>query len=414
MLRFGLIGAGGIGAVHGRWAARHRGAEFCAVADPSAVARQNFADQYGASAYASHADMLAAEKLDVVSIAAPHNQLAPIARDCLNAGCHVLLEKPMALHIAQGQALIDLAEARGLKLGVCYQYRSFETPKLIKQIIDSGEIGDIRQIIWTWNELRSDAYFTGKSWRQSWAGAGSGLVMNQLIHDLDLLRWFAGDEAEVQAMATTQSHDIAMEDAISANIRFEGGALCSISGSINHSHAGNYRAILGDKGLIVIPDAKPLAHNPNDRVKVGIYQHPVADAVARYTDDHQQSAIKWRALNSHGGGRFRAIASSIKGHLRPVVKPMLSVRPTQAKAPVNGHGKLLWQFFDAIADDTALPDGLSADNALATLECANALIQSAAKRGSVKLPLDPAAYAELFDSLCDGSASLQKDADGQA
>jgi len=406
MLRYGLIGAGGVGQIHARWAARHPNVEFCAIADPSAGT--GLALSAGAKHYADYQKMLDQERLDAVSIAIPHHALAMVGANCLAAGCNILMEKPLARHIAEAGKLLERASRSNLQVGVCYQYRNFASPRSIKQIIDSGQIGAVRHIVWTWQELRPASYYTNTPWRGSWQGAGGGLLMNQLIHDLDLIRWFAGDVENVQASLLNQAHDTPMEDALSASIRFRNGALATISATLNQSRTHNYRAIMGTKGLIVLPDAKMMASDPNDTILIGTYDQGTDAAIASYADDHQQSQIRWKTINS----RPRSARRFLPRWLTPRVRRIADIiRPARhgwdhGNRPLNGHGKSVWDFLDAVINGTCLPAGMSGESAYRTLEIANAMTLSGIEAQAVQFPLDPARYSALFEKLVSGQISI--------
>ena len=410
MLRFGLIGAGSMGQIHLRWAERHPDLTIAAICDLDQDRAQLTARLHGAAAYADYHRMLATERLDCIAIAAPHNQLAQIALACISARCHVLVEKPLARHVAEARAMIEAAHAQGVRLGCIYQYRSFATPRTIKAILDSGAIGSVRQIIWNWHELRSQAYYERLSWRADWCGAGSGLLMNQLSHDIDLLRYLVGEVASVQAALVNHVHDTPLEDALAAQLRLANGALVSLSASINHSAHGNYRAILGTAGVITLPAAQALAGNPNDVIRLGIYEHSVEQAVRGYTDDHRQSAIGWQDIRTRPPAKNRWLP----GFARPAARAMADrIAPQrgqwrEGQIPHDGHGLALWQFIESILMDRPLPDDIDAANALRTLEVLNALIMAGIEQRCVELPVDADAYSALFARLAAGEIDLRK------
>lgn len=404
MLRFALIGAGGIGALHLRWAARHAGVQVVAVCDPDPVRAGDAARPFAAKAYADHRAMLADGGIDFVGIAVPHMHLASIGLDCLNAGCHVLLEKPLARHIGEAAPLLKLAQDKGLKLGCSYQYRSFATPRTIRRLIDEGHIGQVRHIQWNWHELRAASYYTQSPWRGSWEGAGGGLLMNQLSHDIDLLRLFGGPVASVEAQLACHAHDFALEDALAASIRFASGALATVSASINHPRARCQRAILGDKGMIVLPDAQNLAMNPNDVIDLGIYETPIKQAIASQADHHRQPPIRWTRINSNPPARSW-LPGILRPPLRAIADKMVPSRGQwRGQRPTSGHGLALWQFADAIAENGPLPPDLDAASALATLEILNALVLAGTEGRRISLPLDTSAYGEMFARACAGEA----------
>jgi predicted dehydrogenase len=399
MLRWGVVGVKGIGQYHLRAAHSHPQIRVTAVADLDAEAAEAAARSTGARAYTDHRDLLAAGEVDVVSVAVPHAALAPIAADCLRAGCHVLVEKPLARHTDEAAELLRLAQAHRRRIAVAYQYRTYATPLLLKQVIESGQIGQVQQVIWTWNEFRPHAYYARAGWRASWEGAGGGLLMNQISHDVDLLRWLVGDVESVSAHVANHTHATPLDDALAAALRFRNGALGVISAAINSSGAHNTRQIIGTHGLIVIPNAKPLAHNPNDRILIGRYAQPNTEAVTALSGDHGQIPVMWRTLYSRPSRRWERWAKRIR-RLR------LPSAPVQ---PASGHGRIVWDMAEANIEDRA--PLVTGEDAYRTLDVINALLLAALDQRTVSLPLDPQVYRPVYEALVRGERTLTRGVD---
>lgn len=398
MLRWGVIGVKGIGQAHLRAAQAHPEVQVVAAADLDGEAAEAAARSSGARAYTDHREMLAAGGIDVVSVAVPHAALAPLAADCLRAGCHVLVEKPLARHVHEAAELLELAQARGLRIAVAYQYRTYATPTLLKALIDSGEIGQVQQIVWAWNEFRPHAYYARAGWRASWEGAGGGLLMNQISHDVDLLRWLVGDVESVSAHLANQIHATPLEDALAASLRFKNGALGAISASINSPAAHNQRQIIGTHGMIVIPDAKPLAHNPDDRILIGRYAQPNTAAVTALRGEHEQISLTWRTLHSRPFRRDWASWSKR-------VRRRLGLRAAPS-APTSGHRRIVWDMVEAITQGRA--PLVAGEDAYRTLETLNALLLAGLERRVVSLPLAPQDYLPVYDALVRGERGIAR------
>ena len=179
-LRYGVIGINGVGKYHVRWALRrHPDIALAATADLSPHSVTPLPNSV--RCFTDYNDLLAANCVDAVSICLPHHLLAPVTEQCLQAGLHVLVEKPLAMRISEIDRLIDCANTTGKQLAVCFQKRTYVTPRKMKQIIESGELGQLRRAVWIWSSFRTQHYFNRDPWRASWAGVGGGVLISQAM-----------------------------------------------------------------------------------------------------------------------------------------------------------------------------------------------------------------------------------------
>ena len=240
-IRYALIGCGRIAPNH--IAACMNNAddlEICAVCDPVAERMEEvlkpMAQEERAKVrrYADYRDMLEAEKPELCAIATESGRHAAIGLDVLRAGCNVIIEKPIALSIDDARALIAEAEKRGLKLCACHQNRFNKSIRKIRSAVEEGRFGRMlhgaAHIRWN----RGPSYYEQAKWRGTWAQDG-GALMNQCIHNIDLLRWMMGDEVtEVMAYTDNLQHDyIQAEDLGMALVKFASGAYGLIEGTTN-------------------------------------------------------------------------------------------------------------------------------------------------------------------------------------
>lgn len=225
----GIIGLGGIGTIHARALAdlseRTRLVAYSG-GGPDAAAAAGWPDavQVGAR------DVVGHDGVDVVAICSPTETHASLALAALEAGRHVVVEKPLAVTVADAEAVARLAEERGLMVSMVSQ-RRFEPEHLhLKRLLDAGELGELRLAATEVHWYRDDAYYASAPWRTSMAGGG-GSLMNQGVHNVDLLQWLCGPVTEVTAQYATLAHDIDAEDTTVATLRFTGGALGVLSTS---------------------------------------------------------------------------------------------------------------------------------------------------------------------------------------
>lgn len=168
--------------------------------------------------------------VDLVDIVTSSGSHGPIAREALEAGKHVLVEKPMAMTSVQADQLITLARAKGLTLGVVSQRRFEDQHQALKSILDSGAMGRLLLVEISCPYFRDQAYYDSADWRGKIASDG-GAIMNQGIHSVDLMLWFAGPAKSVVGRTATQTHRMEAEDLALGIVTFEGGAFGTLMAS---------------------------------------------------------------------------------------------------------------------------------------------------------------------------------------
>lgn len=167
--------------------------------------------------------------VDVVCVCTPSGLHAQQAIAAAQAGKHVLVEKPIALTLADADAMIAACEKAGVKLGVTFQSRTKAIFQQTKQAIDSGALGTITLGAIMLPFYRGMEYYNLADWRGTWKLDGGGVLMNQGIHEVDLLLWLMGDPVSIQAYAGTLHRDIEVEDVVAATLRFANGALATMT-----------------------------------------------------------------------------------------------------------------------------------------------------------------------------------------
>lgn len=226
-VRTAILGPGKVADTHAR--ALLKLSTLVAVCGRDASKAQTFAERYAIHPYTDLAEMLHAERLDAVVICTPHPQHAENALVALNAGVPVLVEKPMAINLADCDRMIEAAAKNHVALGVVSQRRWYEPVQRVKAAIEAGKIGApilglVQVLGW-----RSAEYFAMDAWRGTWEGEGGGVLVNQAVHQLDLFQWFMGPIVEVYGAWANFNHPtIEVEDTAVAVLRFQNGALGNI------------------------------------------------------------------------------------------------------------------------------------------------------------------------------------------
>jgi predicted dehydrogenase len=200
-----------------------------AVADIRTDRVQRFAEEYRAASYTDYHDLLARSDIDAVSICVPSGLHAKVAVDALQAGKHVLVEKPIALSLADADHMIAVARECDLLLGVVLQNRYNSPMQQVRRAVDEGRLGRLYLGNACVRWYRPQAYYDDE-WHGTWAMDG-GALMNQSIHHIDALQWFMGPVQSVQAYTATLAHRMEAEDVGVAVLRFASGALGTVEGS---------------------------------------------------------------------------------------------------------------------------------------------------------------------------------------
>ncbi len=226
-LRTGIIGCGKVGHTHARALAELPQSEFTAVFSRSADKAERLADEFGVKGFTDLEEML--RKVDAVIVCTPHPFHAGPTVCALEAGVHVLVEKPLASSLEDCDAMIAAARAAGCKLATVCQRRWYVPVKRVKEAIDSGKIGAPALGMVIMLGWRDRPYYESDPWRGTWKMEGGGVLVNQSPHQLDLLQWFMGPIGELFGYWDNLNHPyIEVEDSAVAVIRFKNGALGSI------------------------------------------------------------------------------------------------------------------------------------------------------------------------------------------
>jgi UDP-N-acetyl-2-amino-2-deoxyglucuronate dehydrogenase len=239
-MKYALIGCGRIATNHVK-AVLNNGLDFVAVCDvvPEKIDQllegNGIKDDASVKRYLDYHKMLAENSdLDLIAVATESGKHAAIALDCIDAGVNVIIEKPIAMSIADADEIVYRAEQKGVIVSACHQNRFNVAIQRMRAALENGRFGRLSHgsIHVRWN--RNECYYDQAPWRGTWAEDG-GCLMNQCIHGIDLLRWMMGDEVEEVFGATCQQfHDyLEAEDVGMAVVKFKNGAIGTIEGTTN-------------------------------------------------------------------------------------------------------------------------------------------------------------------------------------
>ncbi|GBF76421.1 hypothetical protein PA598K_04890 [Paenibacillus sp. 598K] len=263
VVRLGVIGLGNMGKGHIRYIVKGEipGLKLTAVSDIAEAGRQWAHDHAGegVNIYTDPYEMLDSGKIDGVLITTPHYSHPELAIACFQRGLHVLLEKPAGVYTKQVREMNEAFTATGLTFSMMYNQRTNPLYRKLKELVDSGELGEIRRTNWiitTW--YRSQSYYDSGTWRATWAGEGGGVLLNQDPHQLDLWQWMIGMmPRRVRAFCYFGKYrDIEVEDDVTAFVEYENGATGVFVTTTGETPGTNRLEIIGDRGKVVIEDDK--------------------------------------------------------------------------------------------------------------------------------------------------------------
>jgi predicted dehydrogenase len=342
-IRMGIVGLGIMGRRYYTMLRALAGVEVTALC----VRHLDTIDDLPGAKFADYRELFASRQIDAVIIATPHYSHPQVAIEALHHGIHVLVDKPLAVHVADGRRMLAAHCDKALRFGVMFQERSRPLYVTIKAMIQGGVLGEIRRVHWIVTDwFRSQAYYQSSSWRATWKGEGGGLLINQCPHNLDLLQWFVGLPVRVTAhLGLGKYHPIEVEDEVNAFLEYHNGATGVFSASTGEAPGTNRLEIAGEKGKLVL-----------EQGKLTFFENAMETSVfSRTTQD----------LFARPPYQMRAIAVDGEG---------------------EGHAGVLKNFRDAILD--GVPLLAPAEEALASLELGNAMLLSGLLHRPVDMPLD--------------------------
>ena len=253
-LGFGFIGAGAIARYHAQAVAASKGGRLAGVASRRLESARAFAQEHGmAFATDDVAKLLAQPGIDAVCITTPSAMHLAPALAAIRAGKHLMIEKPLDSTVAGTDQILREAEAAGVRIGSIFQARFGDAARAVKAAVDGGRFG--RMVLAScyvkWN--RTAEYYTG--WKGRLSEDGGGVIINQAIHGVDLLLWFAGMPVDVFAWSTQRVHRIESEDTCVAVLRFASGAFGTIEGTTAAWPGWSRRIELaGENGSVIMED----------------------------------------------------------------------------------------------------------------------------------------------------------------
>jgi UDP-N-acetyl-2-amino-2-deoxyglucuronate dehydrogenase len=327
MIGFAIIGCGMIARFHARALAEIPGTRIAALVSrtpASAAALLAETNTPPCPVFGSLAEALAAPGVDAVVITTPSGAHAEPAELAAAAGKHIVVEKPLEITGVRCERIITACDRAGVKLCTIFPSRFGDANTALKAAVDAGRFGRLTLGETTCKWWRNQAYYDEGGWKGTQALDGGGALMNQAIHNVDLLLWMMGEVDSVSGFTATLAHDrIEVEDTAVAVLRFKSGALGVIQATTSvHPGYPKTIAVHGDRGSVVIEQ--------DDVLKWDFTPETADDAATR---------ARFAAKVGASGGAADPKAISHEGHRRQLADFVDAIRSNRPPRVDGREGK---------------------------------------------------------------------------
>lgn len=359
-VRIGIIGMGNIGKHHAGYLLEGKVArsQLTAVCSTSPDKLADYAAK-GVKVFGDALELIRSQTVDAVIVATPHYQHTTLGIAAFEAGLHLMVEKPISAHKADAEKLIA-AHRKNPKLvfGGMFQLRVEPRYEKIRALIRNGDLGEIVRVNWVNTDwFRGEAYYASSAWRATWKGEGGGVLLNQCLHNLDVLQWLLGMPARVRGFCQLgRFHQIEVEDNVTAYLEWPNRATGVFVSSTGEAPGANRFEIVGTRGTLVLENGKLM------------FTRNAADMI-----------------------EFSRTAKT--GFSKPDATTEEVPFPNAA-AP---HAALMQNFVNAILDGEALI--APGAEGIHSVELANSMVYSSLLGETLSLPLDSAAWENQLTQL---------------
>jgi predicted dehydrogenase len=356
-VRLGIIGMGNMGKYHAAYLLKNGVArcELTAVCSPNAAAIESFKPL---QIFTNGIELIRSGMVDAVLIATPHFQHTTLGMAAFEKGIHVMVEKPISAHKADAEKLIAAHRKHpDIVFGGMFQQRVESRYLKIRELI-RDELGQIVRVNWINTDwFRTDAYYSSSGWRATWKGEGGGVLLNQCLHNLDMLQWLCGMPERVRGFCELgRFHRIEVEDSVTAYLEWANGATGSFVSSTGEAPGANRLEIVGTRGTLVLENER-LAFTRN------------ATDMTEFSRTAKQGFAKPEATQE-------------------------TIPFENAVAP---HAALTQNFVNAILDGEPLI--APGAEGIHSIELANAMLYSSLLDQTLPLPMDGAAWEAKLNQL---------------
>lgn len=251
-VRIGIIGVGNMGTAHAQNIVDGKvaGMELTALCDSTPERMKSFA---GAKQFSDPHELINSDLVDAVLIATPHYSHTTLGAATLQAGKHLLVEKPISVHKADCQRLIEAHTDKNVVFSAMFNQRTNPNYLKIRDLVKNGELGEIRRVVWIITDwFRTENYYASGGWRATWRGEGGGVLLNQCPHQLDLWQWIFGMPKNLRAFCEIgRYHNIEVEDDVTCYMEYENGCKGVFITTTGEAPGTNRLEITGERGKLV-------------------------------------------------------------------------------------------------------------------------------------------------------------------
>ncbi|MEM9159595.1 MAG: Gfo/Idh/MocA family oxidoreductase [Verrucomicrobiota bacterium] len=371
-LRVGIVGMGLMGSYHAKSIIDDKvpGMKLTGVCDSVEDSVAKWRKRDGVSVFDDFETMLRSGEIEAALIATPHYSHTPLGSAALDAGLHVLVEKPISVHKADCEKLIAAHKNEAKVFAAMFNQRTNPAYAKLKKMIEGGELGIIHRIQWTATDwYRTQSYYDDGGWRATWSGEGGGVLLNQCPHQLDLYQWLFGMPQVVRGFCQYgRFHDIEVEDAVTAYFEHEGGATGTFIASTGEAPGTNRLEVAADRGKIVIDE---------------------------------------------NGFQYLRNEMGVTEHLRTELGKFTKPDAREIEGPSSGDGEqhvgILKNFVEACLEGQQLI--APAAEGIRSVELANSILYSASLDEKLRLPMDSAAYEDWLREKKENSTYRKRGAE---
>ena len=254
-IRVGIVGCGNVSRFHASAIRAAEGVALAGACGNTLSRAEAFCRENEIPLFESFDALLASEEIDAVALCTPNGLHGSQILKAIEAGKHVLVEKPMALTLEELDAVVEAAAKSRVTVSSVCQHRFTDEAQAIKQAIDSGELGKIVLASLSMRFFRSQEYYDSAPWRGSFKEGGGGVLMNQGIHGIDLMCYLLGKPVQVCGYAGARLRSIQVEDTAAGAVLFESGAMATVDATVCASPAFSQKLFIsGEKGTILLDE----------------------------------------------------------------------------------------------------------------------------------------------------------------
>lgn len=308
----GLLGCGSVARIHAEAIRRVPTLKLTSVCSRSENSARRAGEEWGVPWHTDIEEFFSDSRLQAVAVCTPSGTHSDLGCTAAAMGRHVLMEKPIDVSLEKADALIEACRRADVRLGVSFQSRFLDAPRLMKQAVEEGRLGRLLMVGAHIKWYRTDQYYAAAPWRGTIELDGGGALINQAIHTVDLLRFVAGPVGEVSGLTGTLLHNqIQGEDTAVATLKMKSGALGVIEAATS-AYPGFKRRleVTGTEGTVVLE---------GDNIAVWSLRDGSSNPLAS-TGEVSDGSADPMAIDCEGHRRvMEDFAEAILGHRAPYV-----------------------------------------------------------------------------------------------